>query len=226
MTKNNYAFIDGQNLNKAIKTDIIRGKKKVYVGKSLNYKKFRHYLYQKYDVSKAYIFLGYLKENEKLYEYLQKCGFEVVFKKTTVIKVKEKEIIKGNVDIDIAVWSSARLIKEYDKAIFVSGDGDFLELYDYIDEQHKLAKIIIPNSYSYSRLLSAGYRSKIVFINVHLADLLFEYKKGQVLRSDKSLGVSGHRTIANNSVAHGSEKSKGTPRKNNMRKMHITKRRK
>jgi uncharacterized LabA/DUF88 family protein len=150
--------------------------------------------------------LGYLEENKKLYDYLEQCGFEIIFKKTTVISLKEKEIIKGNVDIDIAVYSAARLFAEYENAIFISGDGDFLELYDYINEKKKLLKIIIPNSYSYSRLIKAAYRKKILFVNIHLSKLLQENKKGQVLRSDKSLGVSGHRTIDKSIISNKKQK--------------------
>ena len=44
--ENNYAFIDSQNLNLGIQL----------LGWKLDYKKFRIYLKEKYNVTKAYIF--------------------------------------------------------------------------------------------------------------------------------------------------------------------------
>lgn len=43
--------------------------------------------------------------------------------------------------------------KNYNKAIIVSGDGDFRCLIDYLQKKQKLLKVIIPNKYSYSALL-------------------------------------------------------------------------
>ncbi len=45
-TKNNYAFIDSQNLNLSIRDQ----------GWKLDFKRFRRYLYDKYDVSKAFLY--------------------------------------------------------------------------------------------------------------------------------------------------------------------------
>ena len=48
--KNNYAFIDSQNLNLAIRDQ----------GWVLDYARFRVYLKDKYKVSKAFLFFGYI----------------------------------------------------------------------------------------------------------------------------------------------------------------------
>jgi uncharacterized LabA/DUF88 family protein len=50
--------------------------------------------------------------------------------------------------------ASSREIENYDKAVIVSGDGDFLSLYDYLAEKDKLSAILIPNKLSYSSLLN------------------------------------------------------------------------
>ncbi len=52
--ENNYAFIDSQNVNLSIKE----------LGWSLDFKKFRVYLHEKYGVTKAYLFIGYVPENQ------------------------------------------------------------------------------------------------------------------------------------------------------------------
>ncbi|MGB7957875.1 MAG: hypothetical protein WCF77_03495 [Minisyncoccia bacterium] len=64
-TENNYAFIDGQNLHLGIKK----------MGWKLDYKKFRIYLKEKYNVSRAYFFIGFIPSNQKLYDYLMESGF-------------------------------------------------------------------------------------------------------------------------------------------------------
>ena len=43
-------------------------------------KKFRIYLKEKYNVSQAYIFIGYMPGNENLYKSLQKYGYVLNFK--------------------------------------------------------------------------------------------------------------------------------------------------
>lgn len=58
--KNNYAFIDSQNLNLGIKSQ----------GWQLDFRKFRQYLRSKYKVTKAYLFIGHVADNEKLYDHL------------------------------------------------------------------------------------------------------------------------------------------------------------
>lgn len=52
----------------------------------------------------------------------------------------------------------------YDKAIIVSGDGDFHCLVEYLEEKGKLKKIIVPNK-KYSSLLRK-FSSYIVNINL------------------------------------------------------------
>jgi uncharacterized LabA/DUF88 family protein len=207
-----YVFIDGQNLNLAIKNDIV-GKtgKLLYKGKKIDYKKLNMYLNDKYHVDRQIIFLGYLPENEQLYKYFRHCGFEIIFKKTTVMKIRKKEKIKGNVDIDIAIYSAARLFNEYDRAIFVSGDGDFLELYDFMNENKKLYKIIIPNSFSYSRLLGK-YRNKLVFLNYNVKQIMQNQKLTRFAGRDAPLGLSGHRddtsSVPNNEKKVNNKKGK------------------
>ena len=62
-----FAFIDSQNLNLGTSKDIRKGKKIIYRGWKLDYKKFRRYLFDKFRVTKALLFIGYIKQNEKLY---------------------------------------------------------------------------------------------------------------------------------------------------------------
>jgi hypothetical protein len=60
----NYAFIDSQNLNLAIRAQ----------GWVLNFKKFRKYLKDKYKITKAFLFVGFVPENQSMYTSLQSNG--------------------------------------------------------------------------------------------------------------------------------------------------------
>ncbi len=132
---NNFAFIDGQNLNMSIKEQKWQ----------LDMKSFRKYLKDKYKVSKAFYFIGYIPTNVDLYERLQQFGFIVVFKPTLEIRGK----IKGNVDAELVLHAMIEY-PNYDKAVIVSGDGDFYCLVKYLRKKDKLAKLLVPNDTKYS----------------------------------------------------------------------------
>lgn len=140
--QNNYAFIDSQNLNLGVRA----------LGWRLDYKKFRLYLKNKYQVEKAYIFIGLIPGNEELYSSLSDSGYQLVFK-PTVQYVEDKQITyKGNVDAELVLYAAAKTIANYDKAIIVSGDGDFGCLIEYLLQKNKLQRVICPNNH-YSSLL-------------------------------------------------------------------------
>lgn len=136
-----YAFIDSQNLNLGVRSH----------GWKLDFARFRKYLEDKYEVEKAYLFIGYIPDNQSLYTYLQESGYTVVFKPTIRGKKKGIDSTKGNVDAELVLHAMVQF-KKYDKAIIVSGDGDFYCLVEYLEKQDKLLKIIVPNR-KYSSLL-------------------------------------------------------------------------
>lgn len=153
-----YAFIDSQNLNLGTNKDLYKGKKLIYKGWKLDFKKFRRYLTDKFKVEKAFLFIGYIKTNWRLYKYLKSYGYELIFKPTTI---DSQGKAKGNVDAELVLHSAVIQYRNYDKAIVVSGDGDFYCLHQYLREKKKLFKIIIPNKYSESSLLDQFQEFKI-----------------------------------------------------------------
>lgn len=135
-----YAFIDSQNLNIGVLNQ----------GGKLDFRKFRQYLKLKHNVTKAFLFIGYVEENKVLYDYLKRSGYICVFKK--IIEYKDKDItVKGNIDADLVLHAMIEY-PHYDKAIIVSGDGDFYPLIEYLAKMNKLLKVITPNK-RYSSLL-------------------------------------------------------------------------
>jgi len=74
-TKPNYAFIDSQNLNLGVRSQ----------GWKLDYKKLRLYLRNKFNIDKAFMFIGLVANNQGLYTELQQAGFILIFKPTEAL---------------------------------------------------------------------------------------------------------------------------------------------
>lgn len=145
----NYAFIDSQNLNLGV------SKK----GWKLDWGKFRLYLRNKYNVKKAFLFIGYIESNASLYRELQDYGYILIFKNVLAVKIGEEIKYKGNVDAELVLHTMIEQLN-YSKAVIVSGDGDFFCLVEYLVSNNRLEKVIAPNS-RYSSLLRK-YASNIV----------------------------------------------------------------
>ena len=158
--QNNYAFIDSQNLNLSIRSQ----------GWILDFGKFRQYLSREYGVAEAFLFIGYVYDNQDLYTALQKSGYIVVFKPTLTLPSGK---VKGNVDAELVLHAMIEY-RNYDKALIVTGDGDFYCLVDYLRKNDKLLNIMIPDKNSFSSLFRK-LMPHIVFMN-NLRDKL-EYSK-------------------------------------------------
>jgi uncharacterized LabA/DUF88 family protein len=160
--QNNYAFIDSQNLNLAIREQ----------GWVLDFKRFRVYLAEKYGVTKAFLFIGFVEGNTALYTSLQEAGFICVFKPT--LKYLDGKT-KGNCDAELVLQSMIEY-SNYQKALIVTGDGDFYCLAKYLLEKDKLLSILIPNRLKFSALLKFRvFRPYLRYMN-DLKNLL-AYKK-------------------------------------------------
>lgn len=173
---NNYAFIDSQNLNLGVQK----------VGWKMDWRKFRQWLADKYGVTHAYMFIGYMAENEALYEQMHDLGYLIVLKPTTEIKAPEvegqtneekeaqKPTVKGNIDADL-VLHAMKEYPNYDKAVIVSGDGDFLGLIEYLVAQKKLLKLLAPNR-RYSMLFK-DFEVYIEGIDQHRHELAYHERR-------------------------------------------------
>jgi len=146
----NFAFIDNQNLNLGIQKN----------GWKMDWRKFRSYLRDEFEVESAYMFIGYMPENEDLYNQMHEAGYLVVLKPTLSMfqvpdenqaKDEDKKQVKGNVDVELVLWA-VKEMPNYDKAVIISGDGDFYSLVEYLKEKGKLKNLLVPNR-QYSTLL-------------------------------------------------------------------------
>lgn len=158
----NYAFIDSQNLNLGVRA----------LGWRLDFERFRVYLKDKYKVTKAYLFIGYIPGNDELYKSLQESGYICIFKPTILY---DGEKIKGNCDAELVLQAMID-IGNYTKAVVVTGDGDFYCLINYLIHIGKLEALLVPNGSRFSRLFK---NEKIRIFTRFVADLKHkvEHKK-------------------------------------------------
>jgi len=138
-SRNNFAFIDSQNVNLSIRD----------LGWKIDHRRFRKYLLDKYGVTKAFLFIGYVEGNNDLYAALQEAGFICIFKPT--LKYKDGTT-KGNCDAELVLHAMIEY-PNFEKAVIVTGDGDFYCLAKYLAEQEKLEAVLIPNKHKFSALL-------------------------------------------------------------------------
>ena len=149
--ENNYAFIDAQNVYRGIKS----------LGWAIDWFRFRRYLKEKYSVTTAYMFLGYVPTNEVLYETLQKAGFILKFKPVIPDNVGKP---KGNVDADMVLQVMVDL-SEYNKAIIITSDGDFYSLVRHLYQHDKLKIVMSPYVKTCSSLLKKEAKEKIIYMD-------------------------------------------------------------
>lgn len=166
-SKGVYAFIDSQNLNVSVQK----------YGWKMNWKKFRQFLADKYGVTKAYMFIGYVPEHEDIYEKMHQAGYAVVLKPTFDMsrpraeeQAKSDKPVKGNIDADMVLWAMKEM-NNYEKAVLVSGDGDFFGLVEYLVQQDKLLKILTPTG-QYSSLFHQ-FDSYIERVDSHRRELAY-----------------------------------------------------
>ena len=142
--ESNIALIDGQNLHLGTREN----------NWSVDHAKLRVYLTEKYQVTEAYYFLGFVSGDEQdLYDNLQKAGFILSFREHSPALKGTK---KGNVDCDIVFAVMKKLVdgEDFDQAFIVSGDGDYKKLVDYLIKKGKFGKMLFPNRQFASSLYS------------------------------------------------------------------------
>jgi len=146
-----FAFIDASNLHLGVKG----------LGWALDYKRFFVYLRDKYCVSIVYMFLGYTTKQKSLYRFLERAGYHLEFK--PVFEMKDGSF-KANCDAEMVL----RVMLDYerfDRAIIVTGDGDFYCLVKHLITEDKFEKLIAPDYLSCSVLLKRLVGKRVEFLN-------------------------------------------------------------
>ncbi|MCK5021943.1 MAG: NYN domain-containing protein [Candidatus Pacebacteria bacterium] len=125
-------YIDGANLYNASR----------FFDWKLDYKKLYVWLSENFKTEKIYLFIGFVEENKDLYDFLEKIGYKIVFKKTS----KSKGQIKGNCDAELVLKSAEDIIrKDMKKIVLVSSDGDFSCLLEFAKNENKEIFVVSPS---------------------------------------------------------------------------------
>jgi len=177
-----FAFIDSQNLNLSVQK----------FGWKIDWRKFRQFLADKYGVSRAYMFIGYIPEFESLYEQMHDLGYLIVLKPTFDMSKphpemeatphkpqpdnEEKKPVKGNIDAELVLWAMKEM-SNYDKAIIVSGDGDFYCLVEYLESKGRLLHLMAPTGH-YSNLYNR-YEQYVVQVDTFKRELAYHDYRGK-----------------------------------------------
>ena len=131
--RNNFAFIDWANLHKGLEE----------LGWSLDYSRFRVWLSEKYGITKAYLFLGFLSSKKDLYLRLNEAGFTLIYKEITY---GDGGRLKGNCDADLVLGAVIDYYELcFDKAVLISSDGDFAGLVGFLKKKDAFLSLISPH---------------------------------------------------------------------------------
>jgi len=152
--KNNFAYIDGNNLYRGIKDS----------GWKLDFYRFRKWLEDKYQVSRAYYFIGLLPREKELYIFLQKAGFTLVFKE--VVYNSSSGCPKGNCDADLVLQSVVDVFENNcEKQILVTSDGDYSSLVKFLNGKNKIRVILSPANEKKCSILLKRTGVPITYLN-------------------------------------------------------------
>jgi len=158
-------FLDHWNVYKNVKL----------LGIRIDYIKFRDVLSKGDHLVGTSIFVGLLekitKEKGKFYEFLELNGFHIVYNPVQRIYTGGYKQ-KGT---DLAIYKNATElahIDSYDKAILVSGDGDFVGLVESLKECNKKIEV-----WSFKKSLAKELKDAVGVRNVHYIDDIIEYIK-------------------------------------------------
>ena len=134
---------------------------KLDLGWGLDWSRFRVYLKHKYDVTRAYLFIGFMPEHNDIYDELQEAGFILKFKP---VLPNGQNGVKGNVDADLVLQAMIDY-SNYDRAVIVSSDGDFYSLARYLYDNKKLLAVLSPHRKTCSSLLRKSAKDKMVYMD-------------------------------------------------------------
>lgn len=151
--KNNYAYIDGNNLYRGVKNS----------GWKIDFFRFRKWLSDKYGIDTAYYFIGLVPKEKDMYEALQKTGFALIFKE---VVYNGNGKAKGNCDADL-VLRAARDVYENscEKLVLVTSDGDYACLVKFLQEKDKLKVILSPGAQEKCSILLKRTGAPITYLN-------------------------------------------------------------
>jgi uncharacterized LabA/DUF88 family protein len=152
--KVNIAYIDAANVDRALKS----------LNWKIDYARFRVWLKDKYQIERAYIFIGLIPKYSDLYTYLSDAGFTLVFKE--VVYQNGSDTPKGNCDTDLIMQAMSDYYEgNLNKAVLVSSDGDYAPLVKKFNEKDSFYAVVSPALSNKCSILLKKIGVKISYIN-------------------------------------------------------------
>ena len=141
--KSNIAYIDNQNLYMATKDSPEPWR--------IDLARFKVYLKDRYNCDEALLFMGaYDKEYESTYKLFSSFGYKLMFRLHDEVAHSKK---KGNVDTDVVFQMMHDFHHDaFEKAVLVSGDGDYFKTVDYLIKQNRFECLALPSHKNASSL--------------------------------------------------------------------------
>lgn len=130
-----YAFVDASNIIYGTRDE----------GWKVDFKKLYKYLRERYKCRKIYYFGGLEKgkrKQEVFYRKLKRFGYELILKSVKLYSQPGGRMVrKANCDVDLTFYAM-RDKDQFDRAIFLTGDGDFAILMEYFLKLKKEVVVI------------------------------------------------------------------------------------
>jgi uncharacterized LabA/DUF88 family protein len=146
------AYIDGANLHKGVAS----------LAWKLDYRKFRSWMRQKFNIASARLFIGLIPKHADLYTALQDSGYKLTFKE--VVYDGEGKA-KGNCDADLVLQA----VRDYYEdgvvaVVLVSSDGDYSPLVRFWIEKGVYCSIVSPAPINKCSILLKKTGAPIVYL--------------------------------------------------------------
>ena len=103
-------------------------------------------------------------DGTNLHKGICELGWRLDYKRFR-IWLADKYLVKGNCDAEMVLQTVSDMYeKNYDKAVIVTGDGDFACLASFLNSRSKLVAVLSPNREKASVLLRKAVPEKILFL--------------------------------------------------------------
>ncbi|MDD4074423.1 MAG: NYN domain-containing protein [Candidatus Pacebacteria bacterium] len=150
--ENNFAYIDGNNLYRSVS----------YSGWKIDFIRFRKWLSDKYNIKRAYYFIGLIPQKKDLYAFLQKAGYTLIFKE---VLYNSDGKAKGNCDTDLVLESMKDLYESNcDKQVLVTSDGDYASLIKFLGNKDRIKAVLSPSLPNKCSILLKRTKTPIVYL--------------------------------------------------------------
>ncbi len=147
--------------------DVVERKIKEELGNSIKYKLSKPIIFMRHERDE--ILVSGNKEKRRIFA----IGYKAKYLNGNLELGKNHEV-KGNCDAELVMQTMVD-IKNYDKAMLITGDGDFHCLVNYLSSENKLLKVLAPSTKNCSSLVKKAAGKNISFVS----DLKYklEYKR-------------------------------------------------